>query len=83
MERDVEKGCSEKEIEKEQDKKNISLKLYIGRRAGEEVKEKQREGESTLLTPMYWPDRVWYCRAPRGAVLLKISSSRRRSPKVI
>lgn len=31
MERDVEKGCSEKEIEKEQDKKNISLKLYIGR----------------------------------------------------
>lgn len=83
MERDVEKGCSEKEIEKEQDKKNISLKLYIGRRAGEGVKEKQREGESPLLTPMYWPDRVWYYRAPRGAVLLKISSSRRRSPKVI
>lgn len=32
---------------------------------------------------MYWPDRVWYYRAPRGAVLLKTSSSRRRSPKVI
>lgn len=62
--------------------KNMKIhkfEVFIGQK-GERDREGKRE---PLLTPMYWPDRVWYYRAPRGAVLLKTSSSRRRSPKVI
>lgn len=85
MEMVKKKGCSKKEIEKNGAKTSKNNKIhkfevFIGQK-GE--RERERERREPLLTPKYWPDRVWYYRAPRGAVLLKISSSRRRSPKVI
>lgn len=89
MEMVKKKGCSKKEIEKKRAKTSKNNKIhkfevFIGQK-GERKKgrERERERREPLLTPKYWPDRVWYYRAPRGAVLLKISSSRRRSPKVI
>lgn len=59
-----------------------NVEIYIGRKENIWVCG-QHEGSSAQLTPACWPDRVWYCRAPRGAVLSKISSSKRHSPGVI